>query len=321
MPYTIYQTTAEEIIGATDAVIQKGDGANSQTVADFLATSLVNAENAANMAVELNLISVDPASGDYLPNFPYATYLVTSNPLQKAAILRFVLEEYEPYKTFKYRLKITNSSMDAANQIKAVFALAAEKTEINHTFISLGTFTNSITSEGAGKYLPIEGSNYDFIQIVETVVQNRQEAEMKIRARLGEEICAWIDTNDVFNPIVTAFQRANDVGNDPRSPILQAGNAIESFLVQVGNHFGVNLAGANGINAKIDRITHAGHLTIKHKNICKYLGHVRNACDHGVDLDIGQAWTISEETGLEYVHISLTAIRSIYDCIQGNFII
>lgn len=320
MPFTIYQTTAEEIIGATDAVIQTGTGANENLIAEFLTTSLPNAQNASKMAAEIGLIQFDAGTNLYTPIFPYAIYLVTANQLQKAAILRFVLEEYEPYKLFKSRLKLTTSSNDAANQVRALLSLSAHRAEINHTFISLGTFTNSLVNEGAGKYLPVEKSDYEFIKVVDSVIQNRQDAELKIRERLGEDIVQWIDTNDVFNPIVTAYQRAADIQNDQRAPIVHAGNAIESFLTQVGNHYGVNLAGANGINAKIDRITQ-NNLSVKHKNICKYLGHVRNACDHGVDAAIGQAWSISAETGVEYVHISLTAIRSIYDCIHGNYIL
>jgi hypothetical protein len=320
MPFSISQTNAEDVIGATDAVLQKHDGADVQLIADFLTTTTINAQNAANMAVELGLIRYDGTSL-FLPKLPYSNYLVTSNAVQKASVLRFFLEEYEPYKYFKNRLLITSSSGDAANQIKAILGLTAHKTEINHTFISLGTFTNSIVTAGAGRYIPNTNEDYEFISIVEEVIHNRQTAELKIRERLGEEIIQWIDNNDVYEPIVTAFQRAANTQIDERAPILHAGNAIESFLTQVANQLRVNIAGANGINAKIDRITGAGNLTVKHKNIVKYLGHIRNASDHGVDTDIGQAWSISNETGVEYVHVALTAIRSIYDCINGNYII
>ena len=190
MSYTIYQTNAEEIIGATDAVIQKTDGANHELISEFLSTSMVNAQNAAGMAVELNLIRLDEASGDYFPKFPFASYLVTGNPNQKAAILRLVLEEYEPYKMFKYRLKITNSAPDSANQIKAIFGLTAHSAEINHTLISLGTFTNSINVEGAGRFSIVEGSEYEFIEIfVNTPLEVAEKRDVKglyAKARRGE---------------------------------------------------------------------------------------------------------------------------------------
>jgi hypothetical protein len=319
MPFTIYQTTAEEIIGAIDAILQKKNGASDQMIADFLSTSLPNAQNAANMCVELGLATL--VGTDYLPSFPYSNYIVTSNADQKAAVLRFILEEYEPFKIFKTRLKLNLTPDAAAAQTIAIFTLTAHRTEVTNTFISLGTYTNSLVAEGAGRYKPSIGNEYSFIKILNDVVHNRQTAELKIRGRLGEEICQWINANDVLNPLITAFQRAGEAHVDPRAPILHSGNAFESFLVQVAAHFVVNIVGANGINAKIDRITVANHLTTKHKNMVKYLGHVRNACDHGVDAEIGQTWTISAETSVEYVHVCLTAIRSVFDCIQGNYIL
>jgi hypothetical protein len=43
----------------------------------------------------------------------------------------------------------------------------------------------------------------------------------------------------------------------------------------------------------------------------KYLGHVRNAADHGIDQDVGAAWTIRPQTGLEYVHVACSFLVSI----------
>src|SRR5476651_2463181 len=140
MPHSIHQTTAEEIIATTDAVLQSHGGAPEELIADFLITSLSNAQNAASMAVELGLIKLE--TNLYFPLFPCANYMVTSNLAQKAAVLRFILEEYEPYKLFKNRLKITGISTDAAAaQIKAIFGLTAHRTEISNTLISLGTYT------------------------------------------------------------------------------------------------------------------------------------------------------------------------------------
>ena len=36
MPFNMYRTTAEDIVGATDATLQKQDGADENLVADFL---------------------------------------------------------------------------------------------------------------------------------------------------------------------------------------------------------------------------------------------------------------------------------------------
>jgi len=320
MPYQISQTTAEEIISATDAVLQKNIGAGINLIAGFLTTSVPNAQNAINMAVEIGLVRQNQ-NQEYEPLFPYASYLCTGNAQQKAAVLRFILEEYKPYKLFKSRLKITSSAPDSATQIKALLNLSADRTEICNTLISLGTYTNSIRTQGAGRYTPNTTNEYNFIRIVNEVVQNRQSAELLIRERLGEDICNWIDLDNVLNPLITSFQRAANADIDSRAPIVHCGNAFESFLVQVASYYNVNVTGAPGINAKIDQICQAHFLTTKHKNICKYLGHIRNAVDHGIDQEINQTWNISSNTSQEYVHVCLTTIRSIYDCLQGNYII
>lgn len=319
MPFNIYQTTAEEIISSVEAVLLKRDGADVQLVANFLTTNTDNAQYAILMAVELGFIKED--DNLYYPLIPLASYLCTSNSHQKAAVLRFQLEEYEPYKIFKSRLRITDSVQDSATQTRAILNITADRLEIGNTLISLGTFSNSLKTKGAGKYTPSTSNEYSFITIVNDVIENRQTAEIIIRQRLGEDICNWIDPNNVLNPIITSFQFAANAENDPRSPIVHFGNAFESFLEQIGNHYQVNLNNAHGINAKMARIRQAGHLTQKHENICKYIGHIRNACDHGVDQEINDSWDISPDTGREYVHVGLTSLRSIYDAIQGNYII
>lgn len=320
---SVYPTTAEEIVNATDAIVQKPTGVDAQTIADFLDINVPYAENAAKMAVELGLVQIAPTTNLYRPLSPFANYLVTSNAKSKAAVLRMMLEQFEPYKFFKNRLLITGYATDAAaTQTKATLSLSADRTEISTTFISLGTYTNSLQHNGAGRYAPVESEGHEFLEIVGEVVHERQVAETKIRGRLGEDIYSWIDTNDVFNPLVDAYQRAAVANVDPRPPIVHAGNAVESFLVQVANHYGFSVAGRNGINAKIDEIVTAQHkLTKKHLNMVKYLGHIRNAADHGTDAEIGSMWSVSTETAVEYVHVSLSAIRSIYDCMQGNYII
>ncbi len=97
MPHNIYQTTAEEIITATDAILQKKDGASDEMIADFLASSILNAQHAAGMAVELGLVKLDVDL--YFPLFPYANYIVTSSLGQKAASV-------EKFKIFNLFLKI-----------------------------------------------------------------------------------------------------------------------------------------------------------------------------------------------------------------------
>jgi len=320
MPINMYRTTAEDIVGATDATLQKQYGIDENLVADFLDIPVDNARNALGMAEQLGLIKLDHAN-QYLPAFPYAMYLVTSVLPHKAAILRLVLEPYPPYRNFKSRLRVTDNAQEAANQIRALYGINLHRNDIISTFVSLGTFTNSLITEGAGRYQAVQDEMPDYLSVVNEVIQDRESSDAYVRRRIGAEAENWVDYEQVLNPLVTAYQMAALAANDPRAPIVYAGNAIESFLAQVANQYGVNIVGANGINAKADRIAQANHLTEKHKFMIKYLGHIRNAADHGVDAAIGRAWEISEKTAVEYIYVAQSVISDIVAYINNRFIV
>jgi hypothetical protein len=319
MPFSITPTTAEHIIGAVDATLQQPDGASDTFVAGFLDVPVDSARNALVMAEQLKIIRQNNQL--YSAINPYAHYLVTSNIHQKAAILRLILEQYLPYKAFKHRLTITESTNEAVNQVKAIYSISTHREEVLSTFLSLGTYTNSLIGESAGRYRVSEPLDDGFFNIVTEVVQDREQAEFIIRTNLGRNASEWIDYQDVFTPLVTAYQNLDSVKNDPRAPIVNAANALESFLTQYANHHGVNISGATGINAKADKLSTARHLTVKHKNMVKYLGHVRNAADHGIDAAIGQMWDISTRTSIEYVHVAQSVIIDLVASLNNDYIV
>lgn len=323
MDYEIYPTTAEHIVGATDVVLLKNKGCNIDFVASFLDIPPESAKNACKMAEQLGLVKTNGHGDIFYPDFPFASYLVTSNEQQKSAIMRLVLEQYEPFKTFKNRLIVVGLMQTAAEQTKIFHNLSAHRDVIKDTITSLGTFSQSLVSKGAGLYtiaeLPSERN--EFLLRIKDVVANRERAEIVVRQLLGEKAQSFIDTLDVLEPLITSYQKLSDSKIDPRSPILYAGNSFESFLVQVAKEKGVKLERAHGINAKIDRLGNEGHILKKHKFMSKYLGHIRNACDHGVDEDIGESWTITEKTSHEYVHVTMSCIANIVESMDGKYIL
>jgi len=123
----------------------------------------------------------------------------------------------------------------------------------------------------------------------------------------------------VLENLITAYQRAAVAEQDSRAPIVHAGNAVESFLSQLATHHGVNVQNAHGINAKADALGTPNHLLSKHKFMVKYLGHVRNAADHGVDAAIGTQWDVSQNTAVEYVHVAQSVISAIVAQINNRF--
>ncbi|MCL4275332.1 MAG: hypothetical protein KJZ77_15785 [Anaerolineales bacterium] len=309
MPVDIFPTTAENVIAATDAVLTRMQGCDENYVAEFMDVPLTNARNALGMATELGLVGLQ-ANGNYCPQKPFAIYLVTARDSQKAAVLRLVLENYAPYQAFKFRLAVTGLASTAAEQIKVMYSFQRHRDEIKDTLISLGTFAQSLVTEGGGLFKPAEfdTKKAGFIEIASEVALDRALAETKIRSRLGNETADWINYQEVFTPLTTAFQELRS--ENSRTSIVFAGNAIESFLVQLGTHHSVNLTGATGINSKVEKFN-GTQIRTKHKNMFKYLGHIRNAADHGVDTEIGTSWTVTHETAIEYVNVSLSTVKAV----------
>lgn len=312
MAYDVRRTTAEHIVGATDAAVQSSSGATIQLVSEFLDCPEWTAETALIMAEQLELLSSD-GRGRYKPVSMLARYLVTSSDEQKAAILRIVVEAYQPYRTFKERLALTGSTSDSAKQTKALYALAQHHDDIALTFSSVGTFTNSLRTEPAGKVSIGERSPEEYAPTLAGVVQEREGAEMAVRTRLGPEVADWCDRGNIIIPLVDGYHALRHAGAEPRSPIVHAANGFESFLVQIGREASINLARQFGINAKAEELKRNNKLTKKHLNIAKYLGHVRNAADHGTDDEIGQMWTIRSETPFNYVAVTLMTVSTVAD--------
>lgn len=318
MPYEIYQTSAENVIAATDAALQKPEGVDNALVSAFLDTTPAYALDALKMAGELSLLT-ESHPGLFVPNAKCGLYLCTAVRESKAAILRYVLEQYEPYRTFKARLELTGVVGEAANQAKALHNIGAHRQVISATFTDLGTYAQSLISEGGGLYRPRQDDPKTYLIVLDQVIQDRETAALEVRSRLGQETVDWIDGQNVLENLITAYQRAAVADQDPRAPIVHAGNAVESFLSQLAAHHGVNLQNAHGINAKADVLANANHLLSKHKFMVKYLGHVRNAADHGVDAEIGTQWDVSQTTALEYVHVAQSVISAIAAQINNRF--
>lgn len=318
MPYEIYQTSAENVIAATDAALQKPEGVDENLVSAFLDTTVAYAREALQMARELSLLR-EPQAGLFVPDAKYALYLCTAVRESKAAILRYVLEQYEPYRTFKARLDLSGVVGEAATQTKALHNIGAHRQVIITTFTDLGTYAQSLISEGGGLYKPRNDDPKTYLKILDAVIQERETATIQVRNRLGQEAVNWIDGPNVLENLITAYQRAALAEQDSRAPIVHAGNAVESFLSQLADHHNVNIGNASGINAKADALKNAGHLLTKHNFMVKYLGHVRNAADHGVDTEIGTQWEVSPKTAVEYVHVAQSVISAIVAQINNRF--
>ena len=110
MAYNIVLTTAEDVVAVVDAVVAKEEGANVDYIAEFTGIATADQVNKALcMAVELNMLLLDSSSGCYYVKSYLAKRLVTAtSDEQKAALMRLVIEQYQPYNVFKTRYGFTH---------------------------------------------------------------------------------------------------------------------------------------------------------------------------------------------------------------------
>ncbi len=313
MPRDFSPATAEQVVAAVEAVVSASQAAKAEFVASFSDLTEKQAEAALELASDLGLLTSN--SGKYSLASPLCRFLVTPKQMEKAAVLRVLLESYEPFIIFRERLVATENATTAAQQTKVTLDLDAHREEIKDTLLSLGTYGHALITEGGGRYsqsaAPLANTLHDLMAAVQTAAA----AEARIRQQLGTEAAAGVSRDEVIVPLSDAWIRAQ--AQDGRGAVVAAGNAVESFLTALAGRTNTNITGANGINAKLDKFPTA---TIPKKlvNVGKYLGHVRNAADHGVDPDVGAGWAIRDATGIEYVYVACSFISAVVARERGH---
>ncbi|GAA1637112.1 hypothetical protein [Georgenia ruanii] len=299
-------TTADNVVGAVQGVVAGRDAATADMVADFLDLPNVNAVAALELAEDLGLIRCD--GNCYKAASPLARLLNTPVLAQRAAVLRIAVEAYEPFRVFRELLHLSGEGAGtAAQQTRALLGLAAHRETIKQTLLSLGTYCQSLRATAGGNHEVRFELEEDFTTLLAGAVAELAEAELRVRDWMSERARNYVDHSSVLQPLAEAYLKVSQ--SDSRGAVVSAGNAIESYLSQLASDMSVSVAGATGLGAKVDAFDRARALPKKVAAIGKYLSNVRNAADHGVDSDIGAAWTIRAGTGEDYLRISITFIE------------
>lgn len=300
-------TTAEHVVAAVEALYAKGRTGDADFVSEFADILDTQAANALQMATALSLLSSQSGS-QFSVASPLSRVIGVGTGVQRAAALRVALEWYAPYRVFRGRLLETGNAVQAAKQTRALMSLSAHHGEIKDTLLSLGTYTQSLRELGGGKY---EAGEYALEhQVVElaTACSTLAAAETRVREQIGVKFEGQLSHDNTLQPLADAVIRASR--GDGAGAVQQAGNAVESFLHDFGARSGAKLASVHGINAKIEAIKKIKPIPKKFVFIGKFLGHVRNAADHGTDADVGAPWTIRAATGTEYVFVACSFVSS-----------
>lgn len=304
MARPFYQATAEQVVTVSEAIASLSNG-DSATVAAFTDLPPAIADNALNLASDLGLLSEN--AGQFSIGSPLCQLLRTPQDGEKAAILRVTIESYQPFLVFREEHEATDNVTDAAQRTKIKLDLDCHREQVKETLLSLATYSGALTAGQGNTYeRDIRGLT---ALLDELAAGSREvaEATLTIRQELGDS-AAQVDHDHVLLPLAAGLRHA--AAGNGREAVLQAGIAVENFLTHTATHHGTNLAGANGINAKMDRLKSDGHYPTKLLNVCKYVGHVRNAADHGADQDISAPWNITAQTGRNYVFVAASLIRA-----------
>jgi hypothetical protein len=291
-------------VGVIEAAHVFGKPASVDYLAQFADLTPTQAEQAARLAVDLGLLQ--EMNGTFESASPLTRFFATGDMPKKAIILRLVLESYEPFVFFRDRLISTDTAATAAQQTRAVLDLDAHREEVKDTLISLGTFSQALAGEGGARYLPVPAPAANRMEELAAAAEDVAAAEGRVRAQVGPGTAQVCSPQDVIRPLADALMRA--ANGDGRGAVVAAGNAVESYLTEFGARAGIDLTGAHGINAKVQRLAEAGVIAPKIAAIGRYLGNIRNGADHGVDPDVGAAWAIRPSTGIEFVYVACSFI-------------
>jgi hypothetical protein len=298
--------TAEQVVVVVDAVVIHQRPTPIEFVAEFSDLSKDQAERALKLAVDLALLLEN--SGNYEVHSPLCRLIATPDQMKKAALLRIMLNSYEPFILFRERLVATDTPATAAQQTKIVLDLDAHREDIKDTLISLGTYSHALITEGGGHYHLYSGTSDNSLEVLADACNDATAAESRIREQLGPDAVALVSREEVILPLTNALIRART--SDPRGAVVSAGNAVESYLNALALRLTVSLSGATGINGKLDKFTTANQMPKKLAQVGKYIGNVRNAADHGTDSDVGASWAIRSSTGLEIVFVACSFIAA-----------
>ncbi len=196
-----------------------------------------------------------------------------------------------------------------------ILDLDAHREEIKDALVSLGTYTHALVAEGGGKYRLDSTPYSNVLKDVVDASRDALSAESRVRLQIGPDLAIPVPALTVIRPLADAIVRARS--GDARGTIVAAGNAIESYLVFDAARVGVNLTGATGVNAKLDKYT-AARMPKKIAAIGKAIGNIRNAADHGIDPDVNAAWDIDEQTGVVFPFLCTSFIAAVENHRKGT---
>ena len=98
--------------------------------------------------------------------------------------------------------------------------------DVKNTLISIATYAKALRSEGANLYSFVEDMDAVGIGIIEAALCSANITENSLRSYWGESLYTFVNTSNVFDPLVEALQKTHSATMDVRSIIVCAHSAL-----------------------------------------------------------------------------------------------
>jgi hypothetical protein len=307
------QCTAEQVIEVAETVAISAESVDAQRVADHVNHPVQTVERALSVAESLGLVTAQ--DGSYDAAAPYGHYFSQATETRRIDVLRFALEAFPAYRFFKQRVALHRDPLKAARETKHRFGYTNHEGEVRETLVSLGQFSGSLIYATETGYVVATSEEAEgFLAAAEQIAIQGASVEAFIRELLGEETYGYVQNEEegIITHLRSALQKVV-AGERDRSTVVHIGNACENFLVKVAREAvpAVDLSGATGVTSKAQRLEDGKVIASKHMGYMRFLGHLRNAADHGEDQDINAEWEIAPESVQLGALVLLAAIKSV----------
>lgn len=303
-----------------EAVTLAGQASSTGEISKYVSHPDASVGRALAVAVKLGLLKAEGTK--FSPAHPYDHYFAEASESHRIDVLRFALEAFSPYRFFKQRLAFHADPLKAARETKLRFGYGNHEGEIRETLVSLGQFAGSLTyATDTGYTVTTSGTVDEFLAAADAISIDRAAIEDFIRERLGLAAYAYIqdEQHDIITHLRSALTKvaADELGE---SVVIHVANGCENFLVKLAADQDppVDIAGKTGIIQKANALKASKAVATKHLGYMDFLGHLRNAADHGVDPDVSADWGISPEATRLGVFMLLSAIKSIVALRDGD---
>lgn len=307
------QCTAEQVVDAVETVTLASGPVSAADVAAHVNHPLASVQRALVVAEMLGL--VHHSATKYTPVSPYEHYFAEASESRRIDVLRFALEAFPGYRYFKQRLAFHGEPLRAAKETKLRFQFSNHEGEIRETLVSLGQFSGSLTYSTEGGYLVTSsGAVNEFLAVADSITVDAASIEDFVRDRLGSDAYGYVqdEKHDIITHIRAALAKVVAEELD-EGLVLEVANATENFLTKVAaaETPPTSLTGKHGVIQKATALKDANAIATKHLGYFNFIGHLRNAADHGIDSDIGLEWDVSPEAARLSILMLLGAIKSV----------